>query len=693
MNRMIVFELKKIWDKKLLMGLMLILLVASGVFFHLYEQKQPVYRYIYQGKAEYERFLQGDDSADIYGVYAENVEKQLNHKESYPVFLSEMEERAQKTMLLLGNLDSKSYVYTNAQKTCEDFQGLIGIEIVADNCYGIMELARYDLGIYFVIGCVGVLSYFVFFEERKNGMLLLVKGTKEGHTPLVRIKLFVMTIGGVVFALLQEILLVIMTEYYYGFGDLGRSIQSIPEFRNCPFEISVGEGIFILVLTRLWIAIVITVFVGMISITVRNELVAITTLVVFFGIELILSQGLSLTGSLNFLKCINPFFAWNMINLLATYLNLNILGNAIGKGIAALVVSVIWVAVCIRVGEIVFHRRYQIRTQSKLDKLALWWRRKTAFLWKNVHLLVFELYKILLQQKRIFLVLLITVLCILQVNELGEVRYYDNAYEATYNSYLRKISGKVTQESIAFIEAEQAYVIELKTRIDSLEDPEGKDYGLALQLGLELRLKEEAVNMLVTQYNSLEEMPGSIYDKYFINESAYLGYFYDAGAHGMWWFICMASIVVWLSGVFPADRNKEVYLLVQTTLNGREKLDVYKNGTVAIGALLFFGATEVLKIVELYYLDGFRCIGKPLAEFTSVTFATNMTIGMLYVWIMSVRAMSVIAITFLTTYFSKKTANGIITNIVGIGVVGAIAFVCIRFNVSISTWILNLMYV
>lgn len=693
MGKMILFELKKIWDKKLLLGLIIFLLLGSGVFFHLYEQAQPVYVYIYEGRDAYERFLQGELSADEYGFYAKDIERQKIHKESYKVFLSEMEERAKKSMLLLGNSAGRSYVYSNAQKTCEDYKGLSSIEIINDNCYGIVEFAKYDYGIYFVIGCAVILAYFVFFEERKSGMLLLMKGAKYGHVPLVRTKMLVMALGSILFTVLQEIMHLCMTGYYYGFGDLSRSIQSVPEFRNCPIVISVGEGILLLVMVRVWIAIISSIFVGMVSVIIRNEFVAILTIVVAFGAEVVCGQSLLLTEGLNFLKCINPFFEWNMINVLGTYLNLNIVGDAIGKEQVAFVVSVIVLVVCLVIAERSFHKKYQIRIQSRVDKIALWWRRKTAFFWKNVNLLWFELYKNLFQQKRIFLILIMVFICVVQVNTYDDIRYYDNAYEASYNSYMKKISGKVTKESINFIETEQAYVDELQNRLESLEDPEGKDYGLALQIQNELKLKREAVNKMVMQYDALKGLSGSVYDKYFINEEEYFMFFYDTSSQGLWWFIGVAATVFWLSGVFPADRNKSVYTLVQTTLNGRQKLDGHKNWIVVVGTSTFFVVVELLKLRELYQIDGFQCMDKPLSEFINVQLVSDMTIGMFMGVQILLRAISICIITFIVVQISKKTANEMITNIVGIGLAGVIAFVCISIGFSTSTWMLDFMYV
>lgn len=693
MKKILAFEIKKLWSHKILVALFCLFLLVSGVVFHLYEQQQPAYRYIYQGREQYESFLQGELVIDESGFYMADAEKQKLYKENYQTFLEEMESRAQQTILLLANSDNKSYVYSNAEKTCADYYDLMKVEIVTDNCYGVMELAKYDFGIYFVFGFAGVLAYFMFFEERKNGLLLLVKGTKNGHFPLIGAKILVMVIGTTLFTLLQEVLHIVMIEYYYGYGDTSRSIQSIPEFRNCPFAISVGESILALVVVRIWIAVGISIIISMISIIVRNELLAVLVVVAFLVIELVFCQMLSITGHLNFLKCINPFFFWNMLQLLATYLNLNIVGLAVGKGTVALLVSLLVVGVCTFAGASSFHHRHQIRTQSKLDKVILWWRKKTAFLWRNVNLFWFEVYKTLVQQKRIVLVLLIIILCLLKVNTLNEVKYYDNAYEATYNSYLKKISGKVTDESIAFINDEKAYIDDLIYRWENLEDPEGKDYGLNLRLSSEISMKAAATDMMVLQLEKLQEMEGDIYDKYFVNEGEYLDLWSDAVSHGCWWFISASCVIIWLSGVYPADRNHAVFSLVNTTKNGRRKLDIRKNGTVVIGVILFWGMSQLMNLAEIYSLDEFRCLSKPLAEFTSVTLKTNMTIAVFLLLTIMISAIFIIVVTIAAVWFSRKTSNEMITNIVGVGFVGVITFICICFNISISGWLLNLMFI
>lgn len=690
---MIKYELKKICNHKVIALLFVVLLLFSGVLFYIYQQHQPAYRYIYQGRAQYERFLQGNIEADLYGFYAEDIQKQIRHKESYGVFIEGMEERAEQTMLLLANSDEQSYVYANAIKTCEDYKSLADTQIVIDNCYGVIELAKFDTGIFFLIGFIVAMAYFVFYEERKTGMLLLIKGTRNGHSPLVFAKLLVMVAGVVLFAILQEVVHFSITGYLYGYGDLNRSMQSVPEFRNCPFEISVGEGILIMVLVRIWIAFFLSVFISMTSILVRNELAAVLFVGVFLILEFTACHMFSLTGSANYIKCVNPFFFWNMTNMLATYLNLNIFGNAVGKEIIAGVVSVVGIVGSLVVGDYFFRHKYQIRMQSRLDKVLIWWRHKTSFLWKNVNLLWFEVYKTLIQQKRVFLVVLIFVISLVKINDINALKYYDNAYEVSYDNYLKKISGKVTDETIAFINSEKAYIDNIQKQWEELEDPEGKDYGVALQLDSELQLKAEAVRMMVMQLELLQEMPGSIYDKYLVNEGAYLDLFCDAESQGVWWFISTAFVIIWLSGVYPADRSKEVYALVNTTKNGRRQLEIRKNRTIAIGVGLFWGMAQLVEIVEYYCLDGFKGFLKPLSEFTTITLESNMTIGTFFVLSMILKVISIILVAMIATWLSRKTNNEMVINIVGVVFVGAVAFVCVRFNTSIGGWLLSLMYV
>lgn len=62
--RLAAYELVKLWQKRLLLVLALLLLAANLLTLYLYEKQTPAFFYVHQQREDYQRFLQGDEAAD-----------------------------------------------------------------------------------------------------------------------------------------------------------------------------------------------------------------------------------------------------------------------------------------------------------------------------------------------------------------------------------------------------------------------------------------------------------------------------------------------------------------------------------------------------------------------------------------------------------------------------------------------------
>ena len=264
-------EWLKCCKKKLLFILAIILIVGNLFTIYLYTRNHYVYFYVYEQKEQYQEFVNGNTEVDIDGFYQEELDKQLEYKASYPVFLDEMEERAQNLQAISVFSSENRYVYRNLEKTCEDFAGLSDSTVQIDNCYGIRELMSYNIGIVFLVLFLLIVSWYVFYYERNQGLFLLIKGTRRGHAPLAVGKLGVMLLFSIGYTLLQEWSALLLFGYLYGYGGLSRSIQSVSEFRNCPYSLNVGQMLLLHVLFRVLIGQVIILLMFVISICLRRN--------------------------------------------------------------------------------------------------------------------------------------------------------------------------------------------------------------------------------------------------------------------------------------------------------------------------------------------------------------------------------------------------------------------------------------
>lgn len=687
------FEFFKILKQKMFFLFAFLLIVGNLLTIHMYEQNRSAYYYIYEHKDLYERFQNGDTSADVDGYYTEDATRQENYRKSYDIFLNEMQQRAENMKTLEVYSNKSSYVYRNIEKTCEDFSKLSSVEIVADNNFGVLELAKYEWGIFFVIVFLILFSYYLFYQERNRGLFLLIKGTKNGHSSFVAMKLLVFGVFTAIYVFIQEVCAVILMGYYYGYGDLSRSIQSIPEFRNCPFAYSVGEAIILLIGLRLLIAEVLAVFVCCLSILIQNEMVAVLFGSVVFGLEYLCYSFIELGSFWNGFKCVNLFFCWNFEQAIATYLNLNICGYAIGKQDCAWIVAGLVMVLCVIIGIFVFHYSYQIRAESRLEKLKLWLRKKMGTFWRHTSLLRFEFSKIFTQQKKGLVLLLLLVLCISDINALGNVQSYSSAGVAQYHSYLSQISGKVTEESIQFVYDEVAYVEDLYRQLSELgEDREGKNYVLAMHLQSEIDLKSQGVGYLLAQLEYLQSLEGSIYEKYWVDEMAYTELWGDIKNDLMQWLIGMLALSIWISGIYPADEKKRILPLLRATKNGRRTLHSRKNLCMVIGAFLIFLLVELPIFVSFYQIDNFTVLSQNMRHFHTLVLSKDISLGMFLGLLLLLKFLVFMVFAIALTMLSKVTHNETVTSVIGIGIAVVIFLLCYYLRTSVAMWLLSCLW-
>ncbi len=687
------FEFKKICKVRWVWIFFIILLFGNLFALYLHEKNTPAYHYIFEQRVEYESYLKGNREVDRDGFYQEDEEKQKEYAATYPVFLEGMTERAKGLEGLSAFSREDSFVYRNLEKTCKDFEPLYGTVIEQDNCFGVRKFASYNWGFFFFCIFLAILSYVLFYQERNRGLLLLLKGTKNGHVPLITAKVAVMFFISAGYLLLQEISSAWLLGYFYGYGNWNRSVQSVSEFRNCPKQMTVLGLLVGMIVVRLVLAELLALLIFVISISIRNELLAISCGGAILAAEYWLYQGLDLSGSLNGLKCSNLFFCWNARNVFGTYVNLNIFGHAVGKEQCTVVIATILAILFLAGGILKFHFSYQIHTKSRLEKVQLWIRKKLGFLWRHVGIFRFECWKVLFQQKKCFVLLLSGIICCVEVRDVTGNQYYDSLSVAVYHSYLSELHGKVTDESIKFVADEQEYVKELERQLEALGDTTtGKNMFLAQQLKTEFESKGEAVEMLVAQLDALRQKEGSIYEKYWVDEQAYLSVWYDVGTDLSLGAVGLIGTILWLSGIYPADEKKGMVPLLRSTRWGRERLCRKKNGCAVIGTILMFFLAELPIGIRYFLIDNGQVLGQKMSDLTLLALRGNLTMGVFLIVVFLGKALLFAATSYTGLLLSRKCGNEMVTNIIAIGTIGILLIVLYYFRMDISTTLLSLLW-
>lgn len=675
-------ELGKLFRKKFFLFLLILLPAANLATFYIYEQYSSRFQYIYEQRDAYERYLDGDSSADAAGYYEMDVQAQEAYLDSYPAFIDEMEARAERMRGLSIFMEEDSYVYRNLEKTCRDYAPFSGIDLQADNNYGLRAYTGYDYSIVFFLVFLAVLSWFIIFRERAANLLLLYKSSRKGHLPLGAAKLAAMLIGSALYILLQECSLIIMIGAMYGYGDPGRWIQSVSLFRNCTYMVTVWEGLAGSVLIKGGIALVLTALVFFISTAFRNEILAVLTAAAVFGAEYLFRLTLSATGTLSWLKIVNPFYYWNMASAL-DYYNLNLFGYPVGKDLCALIALILFTAVFSAGGLFCFSHRYQIRSESRAEALMQLLRSRIHFLGNHTGLIRHELYKVMIQQKRAILFAILLIWGAAECAAVFGPDYYSEPEEASYHYYAGQLAGPVTDETFAFVENESRIMDERYEELAELSNAVTDEERLrSSELQVWLERMSGGFYMIQDQLNMLADSPGEVTDKYFMDELAYTDLWTDYRSDILIWFAAAVSILFLVCGIYPLEEKKGIQSLLSSTLRGRRKLRRCKN----ICALLCTGgvilAAELPFFLEYYKIDHFAYAGQRLCDFTTAAFSTEAALGWMIAAVFLFKALSLLAVCLAGLALSRALKNEILAMATGAGAAGIIALILLRFGID-----------
>lgn len=669
------YEWKKLTRQKTFWAVALLLIFMNLGSLIFSQQKTDTYHYVYQQKEAYKEFQQGKTKIEGIDFYRKDQKQQEQYRESYDTFRNEMAQRIQK-MSTIGIFSGKNtYCARNLKKTGQDYRGISDIQIQEDNCYGVRAFSQYNLGILFCILFLLVLSWYLFFCERNNGLFLLLKGTKKGHIPLIWTKLAVMCVLSTIYTVLQEGSTLFVIAFLYGYGDGNRSIQSVPEFRNCPYAWSVNEALLATVGVRLVITLVLVGLLYGMSIWLRNEFVAFIGTAAIFLSSFWMSHFLSITGSLSIFKCLNPFYCWNMRNLFGTYYNLNIFGYAIGKNVCAYVIGLLLFTWCVIAGMHHFHVSCQIRTNSFLEKIYLWIRKKTGGLNHHASLFIWENKKIFVKQKKGVVLLLCLFMCVSSIYSAQKTMRYAKADKAMYHTCLKQIAGPVTKESMGYIEKQEKNLEHLYDRLEKEEDENKR-----IQIEQKILLRQDGIEMLSMQKNCLKEKEGNIYKKYWVDEWSYRYIWDSITDEVLVTAMGLLFVVIWISGIYSSDQRRDFTLLLQSTKKGRESLKRCKNVCAMGGALLIFCLSELPLFFRYYKIDGFASSAQKLCDFTTIQMTSQWTLGELVLGMFLLKFVLFFVMAVATLYVSRRTKSEMVTSLLCCGCIVVLAAICILFH-------------
>lgn len=337
--RLFINECEKTFLNALTLALFVAVCIANAILFHSFEKGR---RFVYRPedyKEVYEE-LEGKDEEEIFSFLqqkgeteeirtlflASAVKSEVTDILGYDAYVSGIVSAADDLRVVSIFQNKNSFSLRNAEKLAEIYGALPKIETKVNPVRGVVMATQFggtDL-LVFVF-----LTYIVFsmvIREKEMGQLLLTRTTLHGHARHGWNKILVCGAASLLTVSALEATNLILASHWYGLGDLGRSIQSVPEYQACIFPISVGEFLVLFLLFKIFVLFLMSVIVFFLASASSSLIKFILLFIAVFGTEGILYFAIPGNSYLCLLKYLNLFAVFGSYSLLGNYLSLNLFG-------------------------------------------------------------------------------------------------------------------------------------------------------------------------------------------------------------------------------------------------------------------------------------------------------------------------------------------------------------------------------
>ena len=527
--------------------------------------------------------------------------------DSYPELLQSIIENAENYSGLAAL--SSGFSAENIRKTAADYGELIEIKPVIGNNKGFVLLSGYVTGDILILAVTLLISA-GFCEERKKGLNLLIRSTKNG-----RRRLSVQRVGIIITAALMSSFIVHFFCYVAavlscGDMEIFRPIQSVPEFSLCPYPITISDYLVFSVLLKALATAVSGLLLYFLS-TVFEPIIAFGLFGGTAVIELLLYGTILPTDRLAPLKFCNIAAVLRTDIFFSNYCNLNIFGNAVGFLPCALFVVgadfVLLIAVCC-----VFTSNsaegFSLGGRA-LDRIRSCISRKAP----PLPLPLWEVKKVFINQKG---ALILAVVTYIAVSSAFQYRYVIPAYSKYEEMYYDKFSGLVTEglHSEMTVEydrvyAEQKalyeeYMAELEANDFHLTDDLIPKYNRLVDMEEQLRTLDEFIEKADTALAytdgtgiKTELIKPKIYELLLVRDTA------TTNKNALYILLALVGV---FAGICANENRCNMNAVLKCTVKGRGRLTAIKLGLIGVTSIFVTAAVfapQVLLIGAEGYND------------------------------------------------------------------------------------------
>lgn len=505
-----------------------------------------------------------------------------------------------------------SFAQKNIVETEDHFRKLGDIDTALGPSAGIRHIFSRVTAIYVILFLCYV-GYLLFIRDGETGIETMLRTSKNGGVRFCLCKMAVHVAAAGAASFICYICNVVQQHLMYGFGDLSRSIQSVPEYQSCGRILSVRGFIMCGVLLCVLSCVGMALLIGMVCAMSRHK---VSMLLILFGLAAVCAADyvfVPLDSLWGWTKYLNPCFFLDAGEVLGKYVNLNIM-NGLWPYAPTLFALLFTAVLLCGAGTVIGfarhleggrHEKGVRRERGGASKFAVFARKRWHF-----SLRYYERVKIR-RESRLCLVAVFFLILAAGVSYKDRITFADED-EYYYYCYMKQLEGERTPEKAEFLEAENREFDRMAKKRQEMLDSGAGDEALYAVTGERMR-KWNGFTRALERDRYLEQNQLDTY----VYEDGFFGLFdMEQTENKMLLLGSLVFCVIVLSGVFAADEERKIGTLLRLTREGAGRqawIKVFCSFEVAVLGLLICYLPQFAVFIRLYGVAGLNapapCIG------------------------------------------------------------------------------------
>ena len=645
------------------------------------QKKKEMEEFYRQNPNAKEYYWELDEDAEKYWDYY-NAKRYMAELDTYTKDLKRVAKAATvaKEDYLASGVTENDYEYKYQSDIERIYEVNALIPIDYEYAVGWDEYHAYTSGNVLLVMLMLVLAPGLCIEEFSSGMYPILHATKKG-----RLHTFLCKLGALaLFTTLAVVLFTATTLVFYGasygFSSLGNFVQVFEDFKFCPEIITVGELLAISVLTKILVLFALGTLIMLLSVFIKKYALTFVASLGAVAINFVLYFFISLeqTGSFDML---NLFTVMDTKTAYTRYYSLNVFEESVPYIPLFIGLFAILAVAFAALSAFAFCRTQgavKIKTKKpiKLPARAIPMPCHTLF--------GAEMGKLLLANK--FIIIVVIVLLAKGFIAAETFTYTESFTDSVYKEYMTTLSGELTEEKLAYMDAE-------RNRIDTAKN----GYNQVLADYYQGKISQQEYLAFIDEYNyakdrdshfaRIENRRDYILSVQTAGKDAY--FVYDTGWNTLFNqgfdYLLYGLVLLLFAGVFANEIRGGIHNILKATGKGRWRLFLAKYAAVLTLTTILFAAFTAIDLTAAMKSFEFPAWDAPIQSITMFGSQPSMTVAQFVALWISVKWLAVVLLVTALTGISLLSGK-VLNTMAIVATATLMPFLLRRFGLAVAQY-------